>query len=176
MILISLLKMLSNPTEFFRKELLVFLKAIISYIDFKKEEFIGLGADLISPLLRLLLTDFAEPALEVLDETDVISGSIMDRDILRMSLGNTTVKRSMKIRQPCLVFPKKVDGLYRCPLSLRLALVIMFTRCFQLVLQQQLLLMNKRITRRFNSIWRITIALVYMIMGMQYQSASMKPL
>ncbi|CCG23557.1 Cas4 protein of RAM cell wall integrity signaling network [Candida orthopsilosis Co 90-125] len=93
MILISLLKMLSNPTEFFRKELLVFLKAIISYIDFKKEEFIGLGADLISPLLRLLLTDFAEPALEVLDETDVISGSIMDRDILRMSLGNTTVKK-----------------------------------------------------------------------------------
>ncbi|KAI5967286.1 TAO3 [Candida margitis] len=93
MILISLLKMLSNPTEFIRREVLVFLKAIIPYIDFKKEEFIGLGADLISPLLRLLLTNFAEPALEVLDETDVISGSLMDRDILRMSLGNTTVKK-----------------------------------------------------------------------------------
>ena len=93
MILISLLKILSNPTEFIRREILVFLRAIIPYIDFKKEEFIGLGADLISPLLRLLLTDFAEPALEVLDETDVISGSLMDRDILRMSLGNTSIKK-----------------------------------------------------------------------------------
>lgn len=93
MILISLLQMLSNPTEFIRREVLYFLKAIIPYIDFKREEFIGLGADLISPLLRLLLTDFAEQALEVLDETDVISGSLMDRDILRMSLGNTTVKK-----------------------------------------------------------------------------------
>ncbi|KAI5953161.1 TAO3 [Candida jiufengensis] len=93
MVLISLLKMLSNTTEFFRKQVLVFLKAMIPYIDFRKDEFIGLGADLISPLLRLLLTNFAEPALEVLDEADIISGSQLDRDILRMSLGNTSIKK-----------------------------------------------------------------------------------
>ncbi|KAI5959482.1 TAO3 [Candida pseudojiufengensis] len=93
MVLISLLKMLSNTTEFFRKQVLVFLKAIIPHIDFRKEEFIGLGADLISPLLRLLLTNFADSALEVLDEADIISGSQLDKDILRMSLGNTAVKK-----------------------------------------------------------------------------------
>ena len=93
-ILISLLKMLSNPSGYFRKQTLAILKVLIPQVNFRKDEFIGLGADLISPLLRLLLTDSADDALEVLDETDSISGSQLDSDILKMSLGgNMSMKK-----------------------------------------------------------------------------------
>ena len=69
------------------------LSQILPAVNLQRDEFVGVGADLISPLLRLLLTDFAEQALEVLDEAVVISGSQLDKDMLRMSLGNSTLKK-----------------------------------------------------------------------------------
>lgn len=86
--LMILLGMLGNLIDWVRKETLKILRNILPTIDFEKPEFLGVGADLISPLLRLLLTEDAEDALKVLDEVEHISGSQFDREVLRMSLSN----------------------------------------------------------------------------------------
>lgn len=91
--LVTLLGFLSNKTSWIKLETLTTLKYLMPLVDLQREEFIGVGADLISPLLRLLLTDYAEPALEVLDECVSISGSQLDKDVLRMSLGNSSMKK-----------------------------------------------------------------------------------
>ncbi|KAJ8146149.1 hypothetical protein OY671_000776 [Metschnikowia pulcherrima] len=66
---------------------------IFPIVDLSREEFAGMGADLIAPLLRLLLTEYAEAALEVIDEVPAISGSQLDKDILRMSMGNDSMRK-----------------------------------------------------------------------------------
>ncbi|CAH6720935.1 cell morphogenesis protein PAG1 [[Candida] jaroonii] len=91
--LVTLLGFLSNKTSWIKLETLTTLKYLMPLVDLQREEFIGVGADLISPLLRLLLTSYAEPALEVLDECVSISGSQLDKDVLRMSLGNSSMKK-----------------------------------------------------------------------------------
>lgn len=91
--LVLLLSLLSNEISWVKLETLNILKHTFPLVDLLKDEFVGVGADLISPLLRLLLTEYAEPALEVLDEAVVISGSQLDKDILRMSLGNSSMKK-----------------------------------------------------------------------------------
>ncbi|OBA19876.1 transcriptional activator leucine zipper [Metschnikowia bicuspidata var. bicuspidata NRRL YB-4993] len=91
--LIILLSFLSNKTPWVKLETLAILKLIFPIIDLNRDEFAGLGADLVAPLLRLLLTEYAEPALEVMDEVATISGSQLDKDILRMSMGSTSMKK-----------------------------------------------------------------------------------
>lgn len=91
--LIILLSFLSNKTPWVKLETLSILKLVFPIVDLNRDEFIGIGADLIAPLLRLLLTEYAEPALEVMDEVGAISGSQLDKDILRMSMGNTSMRK-----------------------------------------------------------------------------------
>lgn len=91
--LVLLLGFLSNSMPWVKLESMSILKHVLPEVDLQRDEFVGVGADLISPLLRLLLTDYAEPALEVLDEAVVISGSQLDKDVLRMSLGNAQMKK-----------------------------------------------------------------------------------
>lgn len=57
-----------------------------------RPEFLGVGADLISPLLRLLLTEYEAKALEVLDCVPNVLGSKMDKDVLRTTMGNKNSK------------------------------------------------------------------------------------
>lgn len=92
-VLVLLLGMLSNKIPWVKLETMNVLKQVLPLVDLQRDEFVGVGADLISPLLRLLLTDYAEQALEVLDEKVSISGSQLDKDVLRMSLGNTSMKK-----------------------------------------------------------------------------------
>lgn len=91
--LVFLLSLLSNRISWIKIETLSILKHILPLVDLQREEFLGVGADLISPLLRLLLTDHAEAALEVIDKAIAISGSQLDKDILRMSLGNASMRK-----------------------------------------------------------------------------------
>lgn len=90
--LVLLLGLLTNQIAWVKLETLAILKHSFALIDLQREEFVGMGADLILPLLRLLLTEYAEPALEVLDEAALISGSEIDKDILRMSLSNSAMR------------------------------------------------------------------------------------
>lgn len=91
--LILLLSFLSNKLGWIKLETLGILKYVFPYVNLQREEFIGVGADLISPLLRLLLTEYAEPSLEVIEEAVMISGSQLDKDFLRMSMGTTSMKK-----------------------------------------------------------------------------------
>ncbi|KHC52742.1 hypothetical protein MEW_02552 [Candida albicans P60002] len=91
--LVLLLGLLFNKMPWVKTETLGLLQSIFPLVDLQRDEFIGVGADLISPLLRLLLTDYAEWALQVLDEAEIIPGSQSDKDILRMSLGSTSMKK-----------------------------------------------------------------------------------
>jgi hypothetical protein len=90
---IFLLGLLANKINWVKRETMRALKLLFPKIDLSEPHFQGCGADLISPLLRLLLTPFAQQALDVLDETTSISGSKLDKDILRMSLGNKTIRK-----------------------------------------------------------------------------------
>lgn len=91
--LILLLRFLSNKIGWVKLEALSILKYVFPFVDLLREEFIGAGADLISPLLRLLLTEYAEPSLEVIDEAVMISGSQLDKDFLRMSMGTISMRK-----------------------------------------------------------------------------------
>ncbi|CDK29043.1 unnamed protein product [Kuraishia capsulata CBS 1993] len=92
-ILVFLLGLLSNSIGWIKLETMDLLKYIFPAVNLQGDEFVGVGADLISPLLRLLLTEYAEQALEVLDETVIIPGSQLDKDVLRMSLGNRAMRK-----------------------------------------------------------------------------------
>ena len=87
-VLIFLLGMLNNKTTWMKIEVLELLKFILPHVDLKKAEFSGVGAEIISPLLRLLHTNLSTRALEVLDEAISISAGPMDKQILRMSLAS----------------------------------------------------------------------------------------
>jgi hypothetical protein len=92
-VLTFFLGILSNKTRWVKVEAMEMLKLVLPMVDLQKEEFVGVGADIISPLLRLLQTDFAEQALSVLDEAASIPASNMDKHVLRMSLGNRTIRK-----------------------------------------------------------------------------------
>ncbi|EDN92736.1 hypothetical protein SS1G_08599 [Sclerotinia sclerotiorum 1980 UF-70] len=72
------------------------LCAIIPDIDMKKPEIASHGPDLISPLLRLLQTEFCMEALEVLDQIMTMTGTPMDRHHLRMSMTRSSSRAIRK--------------------------------------------------------------------------------
>lgn len=91
--LIFLLGMLFNKIGWIKVEVMDLLKHIFRVVDLSSDEFVGLGADLISPLLRLLSTEYVDQALEVLDEAASISASPFDKHYLMMSAGDPTIKK-----------------------------------------------------------------------------------
>lgn len=99
--------LLLNKTEWIKLQSMEILKYIFPLIDLTKPEFAGVGADLISPLLRLLLTDYEDRALEVLDCIPQVSGSKMDKDVLRVSMGNNDVKSSNRITATLFGIPEE---------------------------------------------------------------------
>ncbi|KAK9449778.1 cell morphogenesis N-terminal-domain-containing protein [Limtongia smithiae] len=93
--MVFLLGILSNNTNYVRVETMEFLRLLFPMADMRLPEFVAIGADLISPLLRLLQTDYADKALQVLDQAAYIPGTGMDRQVLQASLGG----RSLVSRQ-----------------------------------------------------------------------------
>lgn len=91
--LVFLLGLLSNKQPWVKVCTMELLKAILPFVDTRRAEFAGVGADLISPLLRLLQTEYAQAGLEVLDKAIAISQGPKDRQVLRMSLGNRTIRK-----------------------------------------------------------------------------------
>ncbi|SCV05454.1 LANO_0H07844g1_1 [Lachancea nothofagi CBS 11611] len=92
--LVFLMGLLFNKTDWVKTQTLQLLQHIVPLIDLSRPEFTGVGADLISPLLRLLLTEYESQALEVLNSVRNVSGSKMDKDVLRISMGNKDAKIS----------------------------------------------------------------------------------
>ena len=94
-ILIFLIGLLLNKDKILRANVLVFLQHFFVNVDLNKPEFINAGADLISPILNLLLTDLEHEALDVINSIPFISGNEKtDKDILRISLGDESIKNN----------------------------------------------------------------------------------
>ncbi|KAG0678863.1 Cell morphogenesis protein PAG1, partial [Pichia californica] len=91
--LVFLLGLLFNKISWIKIEIMDLLKHVFRVVDLSSDEFVGLGADLIAPLLRLLLTDYVDQALEVLDEAASISASPFDKHYLMMSAGDPTMRK-----------------------------------------------------------------------------------
>jgi hypothetical protein len=94
--LIFLMGLLTNSIPWFKVKTMKILCVIIPDIDMRKPEIASHGPDLISPLLRLLQTEFCMQALEVLDNIMTMSGTPMDRQHLRMSMTRSSSRAIRK--------------------------------------------------------------------------------
>ncbi|AAS53058.2 AER378Wp [Eremothecium gossypii ATCC 10895] len=90
--LVFLLGLLFNKIGWIKVQTMEILKFIFPLVDLTRPEFTGVGADLISPLLKLLLTEYELQALEVLNSVQNVSGSKLDKEVLRISMGNKDAK------------------------------------------------------------------------------------
>ena len=81
-----LLGTLTNQLAWFKHKVMDILCVVIPDIDLRKSEYSSQGPDLISPLLRLLQTEFCPQALKVLDNVMTMTGTPMDKHHLRMSM------------------------------------------------------------------------------------------
>ena len=91
-----LMGFLTNSIPWFKVKTMQILCAIIPDIDMRKQEIASHGPDLISPLLRLLQTEFCMQALEVLDQIMTMTGTSMDKHHLRMSMTRSSAKAIRK--------------------------------------------------------------------------------
>ncbi|KZF23140.1 hypothetical protein L228DRAFT_228990 [Xylona heveae TC161] len=109
-ILVFLMGLLTNDLPWFKIRTMQLLCVIIPDIDMRKSEIASHGPDLISPLLRLLQTDFCQQALEVLDHIMTMSGTPMDRHHLRMSMAGShsrAIKKEYERTQSLFGIPEE---------------------------------------------------------------------
>ena len=85
-ILHFLLGLLSNRESWHKLHTLEILCTLIPYIDSKIPEIANCGPDLITPLLRLLQTEYCPQALQVMDHLMALTAVPMDKHLLRMSM------------------------------------------------------------------------------------------
>ncbi|KAI5787397.1 cell morphogenesis N-terminal-domain-containing protein [Pyronema domesticum] len=85
-----LVSLLSNKLSWMKLSTMEILTILVPFVDLRKPSFVGVGADLISPLLRLLQTDYVSQSLEVLDKMLSLSSAATDRAIMRMSITSTS--------------------------------------------------------------------------------------
>ena len=93
--LIFLIGLLTNRHSWFKLRTLEILCTMIPDIDTRRPEITSHGPDLISPLLRLLQTEFCPQALEVMDHIMIMSATPMDNAHMRMSMASSS-SRSMR--------------------------------------------------------------------------------
>ncbi|KAL7781661.1 cell morphogenesis N-terminal domain-containing protein [Trichoderma afarasin] len=91
-----LIGLLTNSLSWVKVQTMRILCLVIPDIDMRNPEIAVHGSDLISPLLRLLQSEFCMGALEVLDNIMTMSGSHMDKQHLRMSMARLTSRTVRK--------------------------------------------------------------------------------
>ncbi|KAF2459229.1 cell morphogenesis protein-like protein [Lineolata rhizophorae] len=109
--LVFLMSLLTNRLPWVKVKTMQVLCEVIPEIDLRKAEIASKGPDLISPLLRLLQTEFCPEALEVLDHVMTLSGTAtpMDRHHLRMSMAGSHSSRALRKEY------EKTQSLYGIP-------------------------------------------------------------
>ncbi|KAL8949490.1 MAG: hypothetical protein Q9222_004399 [Ikaeria aurantiellina] len=106
--LIFLFGLLTNRLHWYKTKILEILCVILPHIDTRRSDIASHGADLISPLLRLLQTKYCPQALEVIDHIRVMTATPMDKHHMRMSMASSG---SLKIRKEY----EKTQSLYGIP-------------------------------------------------------------
>jgi len=91
-----LMGFLTNAISWVKIKTMRILRVVIPEVDMRKPEIASHGSDMISPLLRLLQTEYRMEALSVLDNIMTMSGSSMDKHHLRMSMTRFTSKAVRK--------------------------------------------------------------------------------
>lgn len=109
--LVFLLGLLSNTQAWYKIKVMRILCVLIPDINMRSPEIASKGPDLISPLLRLLQTEFCPQALEVLDNVMTMSGAPtpLDRHHLRMSMAGSHSSRAFRKEY------EKTQSLYGIP-------------------------------------------------------------
>ncbi|ORY16772.1 cell morphogenesis N-terminal-domain-containing protein [Clohesyomyces aquaticus] len=109
--LVFLLSLLTNKIDWMKINTMEVLCVIIPEIDMRKPEIAAKGPDLISPLLRLLQTEFCPQALRVLDFVMNMTGAStpLERHHLRMSMAGSHSSRAFKKQY------EKTQSLYGIP-------------------------------------------------------------
>jgi len=96
--LVFLMSLLTNKLPWFKIKTMMLLCKIIPDIDMRKAEIANKGADLISPLLRLLQTEYCRQALAVLDNVMNLTATStpMDNKHLRMSMAGANTSKAFR--------------------------------------------------------------------------------
>jgi hypothetical protein len=109
--LIFLLSLLTNKIDWMKINTMEVLCFIIPEIDMRKPEIATKGPDLISPLLRLLQTEYCPQALKVLDFVMNMTGAVtpLEKHHLRMSMAGSHTSRAFRKQY------EKTQSLYGIP-------------------------------------------------------------
>ena len=83
--LIFLIGLLTNRLHWYKVKILNILQLMIQDVDTRRTEIASQGPDLISPLLRLLQTEYCDQALKVMDHIMIMSETPMSKQHIRMS-------------------------------------------------------------------------------------------
>ena len=107
--LIFLMGLLTNRLSWYKLKTMEILCVLIPDIDMRQPEIQSHGPDLISPLLRLLQTEYCPQALEVLDHIMMMSATPMDKHHLRMSMassGSRSIRKEYERTQSLYGIPE----------------------------------------------------------------------
>ncbi|KAF2755319.1 hypothetical protein EJ05DRAFT_97917 [Pseudovirgaria hyperparasitica] len=97
-VLTLLISLLASKLTWVKINTMQLLCMLIPHIDMRRAEIVSKGPDLISPLLRLLQTEYCPNALEVLDLVMDISGTTtpLDKAHMRMSMAGSHTTREFR--------------------------------------------------------------------------------
>lgn len=109
-VLIFVIGLLTNKLHWYKMQALEIVRVLITHVDTHRSEISEYGPDLISPLLRLLQTDFCPQAIAILDHITVMSDTPLTKQHMRMSMTGLG-SRSMHVRKEY----EKTQSLYGIP-------------------------------------------------------------
>ena len=107
--LVFLIGSLTNRISWYKLYTMDILCAIIPDIDMRRSDVASHGPDLISPLLRLLQTEYCPRALEVMDLIMTMNATPMDKHHLRMSMvmsGSRSLRKEYERTQSLYGIPE----------------------------------------------------------------------
>ena len=107
--LVFLMGLLTNKLPWFKTKVLQVLSVVLPGIDMRKAEISSQGPDLISPLLRLLQSEYCTQALRCLDHVLYMTGTPLDKHHLRMSMVSSSSRSAVRKQFD------KVQSLYGIP-------------------------------------------------------------
>jgi hypothetical protein len=107
--LVFLMGLLTNKLPWFKIKTLQLLCMLIPHVDMRKPEITSKGPDLISPVLRLLQTEYCPQALAVLDNVMTMNATPLDNKHLRMSMMGANTSRAARKEY------EKTQSLYGIP-------------------------------------------------------------
>ncbi|KAF2672184.1 hypothetical protein BT63DRAFT_369466, partial [Microthyrium microscopicum] len=107
--LVFLMSLLTNRLPWFKIKVMEMLCSLIPQIDMKKSEIASKGPDLITPLLRLLQTEFCPQALNVLDNVVGMNATPLEHKHIRMSMIGANSSRATRKEY------EKTQSLYGIP-------------------------------------------------------------